>query len=144
MKQFEIDKLVDDIQGFLNQVEAQSDTAKTVEEPPAEEVREEGLFIPMKSRKKMNRFLRYSKYACFTVEALTIGLLTTATLAPFASWSRTIMFVIGSLLLSIFAITVLLGMQARIRLLMQIESNTQRIAVSKSRIAEALARIRPE
>jgi len=59
MNQFEIDKLVDDIQGFLSQVEAQGDTAKAVEEPPAEE----GLFIPMKSRKKMNRFLRYSKYA---------------------------------------------------------------------------------
>jgi hypothetical protein len=143
MKQFEIDKLVDDIQGYLNQVEAQGGNVNAVEEPPAE-LSDEGLFIPTKSRKKMNRFLRFSKYACFTVEALTIGLLTTAMLAPFGSWSRTIMFVTGSLLLSIFAITVLLGMQTRIRLLMQIESNTQRIAVSKARIAEALARIRPE
>ena len=37
MNQFEIDKLVDDIQGYLNQVEEQSDNVNAVEEPPADD-----------------------------------------------------------------------------------------------------------
>lgn len=143
MKQFEIDKLVDDIQDYLNSVEKPGVGANGVDKI-SQTGREAGLFISIKSREKMKRFLKFSKYACHAVEALTIGLLTTVILGPFGGWPQMVTLVIGTLLLSIFAVTVLLGMQARIRLLLQIESNTQRIAASKARIAEALEKLRLE
>jgi len=143
MKQFEIDELVDDIQDYLNHVGDQGDEEGVINDAPDNHSLA-GLFIPAGSRKRMERFLKYSKYGCYSVEAFAIGLLTTVILAPFESWPRTAMFVMGTLLFSIFTVTALLGMQARIRLLLQIEANTQRIAVSKARIAAALEKFRLE
>jgi len=143
MKQPEIDKLVDDIQEYLHEVAEKGAPAATQCAFPQTEA-EAGIFIPAESRKRMRRFLKLSRYACYSVEALTIGLLTTVMLAPFESWTRTIMFITGVLVFAIFTVTSLMGLQARLRLLLTIESNTQRIAVSKARIARALHRIRPE
>ena len=86
----------------------------------------------------MERFLKISRYACYSAEALTIVLLTTIIIAPFENWSSTLLFIAGTLLFGIFTVSALLGMQARIRLLLRIESNTERIASSKTRIATAL------
>ena len=143
MKQPEIDKLVDDIQGYLHEVAEKGAPAATECVFPQTEA-EAGIFIPAESRKRMRRFLKLSRYACYSVEALTIGLLTTVMLAPFESWTRTIMFIAGVLVFAIFAVTSLMGLQARLRLLLTIESNTQRIAVSKARIARALGKLRVE
>lgn len=143
MKQSEIDKLIGDIQGYLNQAAAQGgfDEASYI---AAHQDTEGGIFIPAGSRKKMDRFLEYSRYACYLAEALTIALLTAVVVSPFDSWSRTAMVVVGALLFGVFAVTLLLGMQARIRLLLRIEANTQRIAQSKARIAETLDKLRIE
>jgi len=141
MEQYEIDKLVDEIQGYLNLVGKGEDYVGAPEGTRRDDV-QAGLFIQSRSRKKMHRFLMFSKYAHYGVEALTIGLLTTVMLSPFDSWPRTAMFVTGTLLFGIFTITVLLGMQTRIRLLLQIEANTQNIALTKTRIAETLEKFR--
>jgi uncharacterized membrane protein YccC len=92
----------------------------------------------------MKQFLKYSRFASYAVEVLTIALLTAAMLSPFQSWQRTAMFLMGVLLFGIFTITVLIGLQARIRLLLQIELNTYRIAISKRRIAEVLEKFQTE
>ena len=141
MEQYEIDKLVDEIQGYLNRGGKGEDYVGAPEGTRRDDV-QAGLFIQSRSRKKMHRFLMFFKYAHYGVEALTIGLLTTVMLSPFDSWPRTAMFVIGALLFGIFTITVLLGMQTRIRLLLQIEANTQSIALTKTRIAETLEKFR--
>jgi hypothetical protein len=141
MKQSEIDKLVDDIQVFLNRIGEQGGMpeASYACSPTAHAAA--GIFIPSGSKKKMERFLKYSRYACYSVEALTIGLVTTVIVWPFASLSQTAMFVVGALLFGLFTVTTLLGTQARVQLLLKIEANTQRIAASKARIAEALERL---
>ncbi len=141
MKQPEIDKLVGDIQDFLNKAAAQGgfDEASYIS---AHEGAGTGIFIPAGSRRKMDRFLDYSRYACYLAEALTIALLTAVVVSPFDSWPRTAMFVVGALLFGVFAVTLLLGMQARIRLLLRIEENTQRIAQSKAHIAQTLDKLR--
>ena len=54
------------------------------------------------------------------------------------------MFLLAVLLFGVFTVTVLHGFRTRIRLLMQIESNTRRIALTKARIAEMLGQIRTE
>ena len=143
MKQSEVDRLVEDIQQYLSQTADNGDAFPNCC-PPPEESAEAGIFIAADSNKRMNRFLKISRYACYSIEALTIGLLTTTVIAPFESWSRTIMFVLGVLLSGLFAVSALYGMQARIKLLLNIESNTQRIALSKARIAASLEKLRLE
>ena len=145
MEKFEIDKLVGEIQDYLNRVEKQ----KHLNEipgltEPEEDSTDGGLFIPTESRLRMKQFLKYSRIASYAVEVLTIALLTAAVLSPFQSWQRTAMFLVGVLLFGIFTITVLIGLQARIRLLLQIELNTYRIAISKRRIAEVLEKFQTE
>ena len=141
MKQFEVDKLVEDIQEYLTQVAENGDASESTYNSPIESA-EAGIFIAADSKNRMTRYLKISRYACYLIEALTIGLLTTVMIAPFESWSRTIMFVSGALLLGLFMVSALYGMQARIKLLLSIESNTQRIALSKARIAESLQKLR--
>ena len=143
MKQPEIDKLVGDIQDYLNEAASQGgfDEESYIS---AHQGAGSGIFIPADSKKKMDRFLNYSRYACYLAEALTIALLTAVVVSPFESWPRTAMFVVGALLFGVFAVTLLLGMQARIRLLLRIEENTQRIAHSKARIAQTLSRLRTD
>ena len=143
MKQPEIDKLVGDIQDYLNEAAAHGgfDEASYI---AAHEDKGTGIFIPADSKKKMDRFLNYSRYACYLAEALTITLLTAVVVSPFESWPRTAMFVVGALLFGVFAVTLLLGMQARIKLLLRIEENTQRIAQSKARIAQTLTKLRTD
>lgn len=151
MNQYEIDKLVGDIQDYLNSVN------NSVDVDEKNEIRDSafsdngelksdqaGLFIPEKSRKNLMRFMKYSRFASYVVEAMAIGLITTGVIYPFPSLPRTLMFLAGVLLFSIFTITMLLGLQARIRLLLQIETNTREIAQNKARIAEALERIHIE
>jgi hypothetical protein len=144
MKQSEIDKLVDDIQVFLNRVSEQGGITEESFGSCATTNSETGIFIPAGSKKKMNRFLKVSRYACYLVEALTIGLLTTVIVWPLGSLPQTAMFIVGALLFGIFIITMLFGMQARVRLLLKIEANTQRIAASKARIAESLEKLQFE
>jgi CHASE3 domain sensor protein len=141
MERDEIDKLVSDIQDYLNDVERQAGgTVRRLTEN--QETAHNGAFIPAKSRGRMNRFLKYSRFASYAVEVLTIGLFTAGVMFPFISWSVTVMFLMGVLLFGIFAITVLFGLQTRVRLLLRIESNTRRVALSKERIADALENIR--
>ncbi len=155
MEQHEIDKLIGDVEDYLRQVgRTDSATSSTPVEGANEGLfnsvageqaaTDAGLFITADSRKKMARFLKYSRFASHAVEALTIGLFTTGMLAPFSNWPRTLMFLLSVLFFGIFAITVLLSLHARIELLLQIESNTRRIAVSKARIADTLDRIKLE
>ena len=144
MKQSEIDKLVDDIQVFLNRVSEQGGITEESFASCTTTCAEPGIFIPTGSKKKMDRFLEISRYACYSVEAFTIGLLTSVIVWPFGSLPQTAMFVVGALLFGIFTITMLFGMQARVRLLLKIEANTQRIAASKARIAEALEKLQIE
>lgn len=147
MDQQEIDRLISDIQDYLNHVgehdEPQKQSAENRKEMEQEDA-EAGLFISAPSRKRMERFLKYSPFASYAVEALTIALFTAGILVPFSSWPRTLMFLIGVLLFGVFTITVLLSLHARIQLLVQIESNTHRIAMQKEKIARALERIRIE
>ncbi|UCD56363.1 MAG: hypothetical protein JSV16_11065 [Candidatus Hydrogenedentota bacterium] len=145
MDQHDIDRLVSDIQEYLNQVEEhrQGDEVESQEEGNKNDL-ESGFFIPDSSRTRMECFLKYSRFVSYAVEVLTIALFTAGVLAPFRSWPRTLMFLLGVLLFGIFTITVLLSLQTRIRLLLQIEANTRRIALSKARIAEALEKIRIE
>ena len=146
MEKSEIDKLVSDIQEYLNRVDKQKQINEIpgLNESQEDSVADAGLFIPSESRLRMKRFLKYSRYASYAVEALTIALLTSAVLSPFHTWQQTTMFLMGVLLFSIFTITVLIGLQARIRLLLQIELNTYRIAISKRRIAEVLEKLQTE
>ncbi|RJP69322.1 MAG: hypothetical protein C4532_11125 [Candidatus Abyssobacteria bacterium SURF_17] len=147
MDQQEIDRLINDIQEYLNQVgehkETHGPSAGNLKEVGQEDA-ETGLFISAPSRNRMERFLKYSPFASYAVEALTIALFTAGILVPFSSWPRTLMFLIGVLLFGIFTITVLLSLNARIQLLVQIESNTRRIARQKEKIARVLDRIRIE
>ena len=144
MKQSEIDKLVDDIQVFLNRVAEQGGITEESFASSTITSVEPGIFIPAGSKKKMNRFLKVSRYACYLVEVLTIGLLTSVIVWPFGGLPQTAMFIVGALLFGIFTITMLFGMQTRVRLLLKIEANTQRIAASKARIAEALEKLQIE
>lgn len=140
MKQSEIDKLVDDIQMYLNRVREHGDMAEGDHRTNAET----GIFIPSESKKRMERYLTYSRYACYAVEALTIALVTSVIMWPFSSLAQTAMFVVGTLLFGLFTVTMLLGTQARIRLLLRIETNTRRIAAGKARIADALEKMQFE
>ena len=144
MKQPEIDKLVDDIQVFLNRVSEQGGITEESFAPSTITGAEAGIFIPAGSKKKMDRFLKVSRYACYLLEALTIGLLTAVIVWPIGSLPQTAMFIVGALLFGIFTITMLFGMQARVHLLLKIEANTQRIAASKARIAESLEKLHLE
>jgi len=142
MEQFEIDRLLHDIQDYLNQ----PDTKRVIDEAglhdaAEQEDEEAGVFIEGDSRSKMEKFLNYFQCALYAVEVLTIALFTAVMLAPFENWPHTVMFLIGVLLFGIFTISVLLGLQARIRLLFKIENNTREIAVNKGRIADALEKI---
>ena len=142
MEQFEIDRLVHDIQDFLNQSEKMQELdGAEMPENIEQEGEDAGVFIETGSRSKMERFLKYIQCALYAVEVLTIALFTAVMLAPFESWPHTVMVLIGVLLFGIFTISLLLGLQTRIRLLFKIESNTKQIAISKTRIAEALEKI---
>jgi hypothetical protein len=154
MEQREIDKLISDIEDYLKQVGKSAASAVAPAEDAAKAILDSaegeqaainaGLFITPDSRKKMGRFLKFSRFASHAVEILTIGLITTAVLAPFPSWPRTLMFLLGVLLFGIFTVTVLLSLHARIELLLQVESNTRTIAIHKARIAAALDKIKLE
>lgn len=143
MDQKEIDRLIADIQGYLNRVGKRQSVhdAESAKEAEPDEL-EPGFFIAPDSRARMERFSKYSRFASYAVEALTIALFTAGMLAPFRTWPRTLMFLMGVLIFGIFTITVLLSLQARIQLLLQIESNTRNIALNKARIAETLGKIR--
>lgn len=138
MEQQEIDKLVADIQNYLSQAPDQLLPQQTDEEGPETK---SGIFIPPFARRRMERFLKYSKVASYAVEILTITLFTVAVVSPLRSWQATLMFLTGALVFGIFTVTVLFGLRARIRLLMRIEANTRSIAESKLRIARALENI---
>ncbi len=142
----EIERLVSDIQGYLNEAarkkeKPDEETAHDIAKAPESDEEHAGSFITAKSLSGLKRCMRLSTYASYAVEMFTIALFTGGVLVPFSSWPRTIMFLLGVLIFGIFAITVLLSLQARIHLLLRIESNTRQIAVSKSRIAEALEKI---
>ena len=146
MEQYEIERLVNDIQEYLNHADENGEN-ESMEEGGELHYNEEeaaGIFIGTGSRTKMERFLKFFQFALYTVEVLTISLFTAVMMFPFRSWPQTIMFLIGVLLFGIFTISLLLGLQTRIRLLFSIESNTRQIADSKTRIAEALENIRLE
>jgi len=142
MEQNEIDKLVGDIQNYLTDVGEQTPFDETDRARQAPEMARAGLFISAGGRTGMDRFLKYSRLASYAVELLTIGLFTTGVISPFPSWPMTLMFLMGVLLFGIFSITVLISLQARIRLLLRIEESTKRVARSKERIATALEKIR--
>ena len=143
MDQQEIDRLINDIQDYLNQVGKRPPVGK--ENGQAEQAElEAGLFIAPASRAKMDHVLKYSRFGSYAIEALTIALFTAGVLSPFQTWPATLMFLIGVLLFGIFAITVLLSLQARIELLLGIEGNTHQIASSKARIADALEKLQME
>lgn len=143
MDQQEIDRLISDIQDYLNQVGKRPSVEK--EGGLAEQAGvEAGFFISPSSRAKMDRVLKYSRFGSYAIEALTIALFTAGVLSPFRTWPATLMFLIGVLLFGIFAITVLLNLQARIELLIGIEGNTHQIALNKARIADALEKLQME
>jgi hypothetical protein len=144
MRQSEIDKLVDDIQVFLNRVAEEGGTIEESLVSSTPHHAESGIFIPAESKKKMDRFLRFSSYACYAVEALSVVLLTALIVWPVGGLLQTAMLVVGTLFFGIFAVTMIFGMQARVRLLLKIEENTQRIATSKARIANALEQMQFE
>jgi hypothetical protein len=142
MEQHEIDKLISDIQDYLDRAGRQRETEGL--EGATEVEREElqaGFFTSAGSRAKMQRFLKLSRFAAYAVEILTIALFTTGVLIPFRSRAGTLMFLLAVLLVGVFTVTVLHGLRTRIHLLMRIESNTRRIALAKARIAEALGQI---
>lgn len=142
MEQYEIDKLMNDIQDYLNRNSGNhQDDCVEDGELTGELDDEEESFISDESRLRMERHLKYLQIAIYSTEALTISLFTAVMLFPFDNWLKTIMFLAGVLLFGIFSISVLLGLQARIRLLFQIEINTRQIALNKSRIAEVLEKI---
>jgi hypothetical protein len=143
MDQQEVDKLVSDIQEYLRSVaiDGPDRAAGSLEQSGEAEA---GLFMTSGSRKKMRRFMKLSRAASVAVEILTIALFVTGLLVPFSSWSRTAMFLMGTLLFGIFTMSLLFGLQARIRLLCRIEANTREIALNKARIANFLENIRIE
>jgi hypothetical protein len=142
MEQYEIDRLVSDIQDFLSQNRREPRVDDSVmSETRQEDEDETGIFISPDSRLRMEWFLKYSRFAIYAVEVLTVSIFTAVMLSPLSSWPKTIMLLMGVLLFGIFTITLLVGLQARIRLLVQIESNTRQIALSKTRIADALEKI---
>ena len=142
MEQYEIDKLVSEIQDYLNQDEMNQNLDDIMgPEEMHQEDEESGSFMEAKARTRMERSLKYFQFALYAIEVLTISLFTAAIFSPFSTWPQTAMFLIGVLLFGIFAMTIMLGLQARIRLLFKIESNTRQIALSKMRIAEVLGKI---
>ena len=144
MEQREIDKLVSDIQNYLTDVGEQAPFDATDRASQEQDMARAGLFISTKGRTGMGRFLKYSQLASYAVELLTIGLFTAGVISPFPSWPMTLMFLMGVLLFGIFSVTVLISLQARIRLLLRIEESTKRVARSKERIAAALERIQTD
>ncbi len=144
MDQQEMDKLVEEIQNFLNK----NDKGTASDAPHATEVAEaktaDGSFIAPQSRQKLPLILKVNRLSSYVLEVLTIALVTTGVVHPFPSWPQTLMFLLGVLLFGIFSIVSLLGHQARIRLLLRIEENTRSIAASKARIAKALEQIQVE
>lgn len=141
MDQHEIDKLVNDIQDYLADVEEQAPFGTDDREDRERDMARAGLFISDEGWTGMGRFLKFSQLASYAIELLTIGLFIGCVLSPFPSWPVTLMFLMGVLLFGIFSITVLLSLQARVRLLLRIEESTKRVARSKERIASALERI---
>jgi hypothetical protein len=142
MERHEVDKLISDIQDYLKK----EDLKPREESSETRQLREErdGVFIPPDSRIRMERFLGYSKLACYTVEALTIGLFTGFMLWRPDSLPTKLMVLMGVLLVGIFMVTVLLSLHARIRLLLRIEVNTRSIALNKARIVKAIEGIKTE
>ena len=145
MEQHEIEKLMTDIQEYLNRVEKQQEAEGLEEATETEqEELEAGSFTSAGSKAKMKRFLKLSRIAAYAVEILTMAIFTTGVLIPFPSRAGTLMFLLAVLLFGVFTVTVLHGLRTRIHLLIRIESNTRRIAFTKARIAEALGQIRME
>lgn len=141
MEQHEIERLMNDIQDYLSRDSGSHEDDCGEEEEPTDELDDGGSFISDESRIRMERHLRCLQIALYSTEALTISLFTAVMLFPFQNWLKTIIFLAGVLLFGIFSMSVLLGLQTRIRLLFQIEINTRQIALSKGRIAEVLERI---
>ncbi|GAB4346599.1 MAG: hypothetical protein Kow0099_27920 [Candidatus Abyssubacteria bacterium] len=141
MEKHEVDKLIADIQEYLKngnrKPQPESGNTKHAEERT-------GVFIPPNSHVRMGWLLKYSSLACYAVEALTIGLFTGCMLWRSESLSTKLMVLMGVLLVGIFMVTVLLSLQARIRLLLRIEMNTRCIALSKARLIKAIEGIRTE
>ena len=103
MEQFEINRLVHDIQDYLNQPDMKQEVDDAeIHEDTEQDNEEAGIFIETGSRSKMERFLNYLQCALYAVEVLTISLFTAVMLAPFESWPHTVMFLIGVLLFGIF------------------------------------------
>jgi hypothetical protein len=144
MEQYEIERLINDIQDYLNRPEQEEVDVAELDDSSRHDDEGAGIFIENSSRKRMKRFLKLFQYAFYAVEILTISLFTAVMMFPFPKWPHTMMFLIGVLLFGIFTISLLLGLQARIGLLFKIESNTRQIAYNKARIAEALENIQGE
>jgi len=145
MEQHEIDRLMNDIQEYLGRAETKGEGEEPNETAYTERQNlESGCFISAGDKKKIQRFLKFSQIAAYAVEFLTMALFTIGVLIPFQSRMGTLMFLLSVLLFGVFAVTVLHGLRTRVRLLIRIESNTRRIALTKERIAEALGQIQME
>lgn len=138
MKQPDMEQLMADIQQFLNTSEPDGDAAALdgeVEAPDA------GRILPLGNPAAMAWVGRVAKWGSFAAEGLTILLLAGVATVGWASWVHLGLALAGILAAGLVSSMLLLGLHARIALLVEIETNTRRIADNKERIASLLERI---
>ena len=124
-KDFDMDKLLNDIE---------TDAAKSTD----------GTFLPQGFKEKKDKSLKYSKWLSYALFAIAAVFITHIVVKSPWSWFASGLVILATLFVAIFALTILELTRKRIKLLLSIENNTIRIAVSKERVARTLEKIQKE
>ena len=144
----DMDKLMHDIHDFLRAELAEDESivrsVPTDMETPLEgEVldMEDASFLPGGEPEILGRVGRIARWSSFLVQGLATLALLTAVSIPWESWLHLTLSLLAILATGLVGVILLLGVHARIGLLLDIEANTRRIASNKERIAAMLERI---
>lgn len=150
----DMDRLIHDIQDFLRAESAED--AKVVRSVPmGEEAVLEGEllevtggaeeggggFLPSGDPEVLRRVGRLAQAGSYAIQGVAIGALMIAVSMAWPSALHLTLAILTILGGGIVGVIALLGVHARIALLLEIESNTRRIAGNKQRIAAMLERI---
>lgn len=137
----EMDRLMEDIQAYLR---ADGQPVVAEDEPALEgepEMDVSGRFLPGGSPHVMARVGTLARYGSYVAQALAMFALAGVVSVSWTTWVHMALAVIAVLGAGLVSVILLLGVDARIRLLCDVESNTRRIAANKQKIAQLLERI---
>lgn len=143
-----MDKLMHDIHEFLRAEVAEDESIIRSVPTDGEPVLEGELldaadagFLPGGEPEILGRVGRLARWASYGVQGLATLALLAAVSITWESWQHLGLALVAILATGLVGVILLLGVHARISLLLDIESNTRRIASNKERIATMLERI---